>query len=211
MDVMKNFREYYIGTILHPSRTFRELINDTSRTRQAILAVAIMAILYTFVYVFLIFGGGQPYKPWLNIPLEDYYRYNVFFCAPSMFLGWVLCTGCVHLFASRLTSKGSFGQLLSTFGFGIGIASWSTGIHDLVSSFLGAIHVIDQHEFEIALNSPTVFRLLLWILMLAYVAWFVLLFTRGVTVVYKLSRVRALILGIAGFLVYQMFFLIFNR
>jgi hypothetical protein len=29
--------------------------------------------------VFLIFGGGQPFKPWLDIPSETYYRYNVFF------------------------------------------------------------------------------------------------------------------------------------
>jgi len=208
---MKNFREYYFGTIIHPSKTFGELINDASRVRLAVGAVAIMAVLYTFVYVFLTYGGGLPFKPWLNISPEDYYKYNVFFCAPSMFIGWILSVSCVHLLASRMSLVGRFDQLLSTFGFSIGIASWTTGIHDFISSFLGAIHVIDQHEFEIALNSPTVFRLLLWILMLAYVAWFVLLFTRSVSVVYKLSQPRAFLLGIAGFLVYQLFFLIFNR
>jgi hypothetical protein len=41
---------------------------------------------------------------------------------------------------------GSFEQTLIVFGFGISIASWSTGIHDIITSFLGGIHVINQRE-----------------------------------------------------------------
>jgi hypothetical protein len=51
-----------------------------------------MAVLYTLVYIFLVFGGGRPYKPWLPISQEGYYRYNVLFLAPFMFIGWILAT-----------------------------------------------------------------------------------------------------------------------
>ncbi len=94
---------------------------DPASMLKSTYAVLIMAILYTCVYVFLIFGGGQPFKPWLAIPLETYYQYNVFFCAPSMFLGWILAAGVVHVLSRCFVDKGSFDQTLTVFGFGIGL------------------------------------------------------------------------------------------
>lgn len=209
---MKNtFWSYYTGIIFHPQKTFEALAADPASMAKSIYAVLIMAVLYTCVYVFLIFGGGQPFKPWLSIPLETYYQYNVFFCAPSMFLGWILAAGVVHVFSRCFVHKGSFDQTLTVFGFGIGIASWTTGIHDWVTSLLGAINVIDQRKYEIALNSPTIWRTLLWIQMFAYLIWFIVLFSKGVKSVYSFKTSHAIGLGTIGFITYQLFFLIFNR
>jgi hypothetical protein len=163
------------------------------------------------VYVFLIFGGGQPYKPWLDIPLEIYYQYNVFFCAPSMFLGWILAAGTIHLLCRLSSVVGSFEKILVALGFGISISSWTTGVHDLLTSFLGGIHLINQHDYELALNTPTIWRTLLWIQMTAYLLTFIILFSIAVKVVYKSNFGTALWLGTSGFIIYQLFFLIFNR
>jgi len=206
-----SFLQYYKGVIFHPGRTFGILTADEKMLSKSFRAVSITAVLYTFVYIFLIFGGGEPFKPWLDIPQETYYRYNVFFCAPSMYLGWILSAGVVHLLSRLLTSAGNFEQILCVFGFGIGIASWTTGIHDFLTSLLGAIQVIDQGQFEHALNAPTVWRTILWILMLAYLLWFIILFSKGVKSVYAVESWKSLILAIIGFAVYQLFFLIFNR
>lgn len=206
-----SFANYYWSSIVRPGVAFENLIKDKNLLRFSIIAVSITAILYTFVYVFLILGGGQPYKPWLDIPLESYYKYNVFFCAPSMFLGWILAAGVVHTVSRFVTMTGSFEQSLSVFGFGISIASWTTGIHDVLTSFLGSIHLINQHDFELALNSPTIWRTLLWILMIAYLIWFLILFTMGVRKVYAVNLWQSAILGTIGFVSYQLFFLIFNR
>jgi hypothetical protein len=206
-----NFLKYYAGTITRPRLTFENLIVDRKYLSMSFIAVSITAILYTFVYVFLIFGGGQPFKPWLDIPLETYYRYNVFFCAPSMFLGWILASGVVHSVTRFITKVGSFEQTLAVFAFGLSIASWTTGIHDVLTSFLGAVHVINQHDYELALNTPTIWRTVLWIQMIAYLIWFMILFSKGVKTVYRLTTIQSVILGILGFFVYQLFFLIFNR
>ncbi len=207
----KNFFKYYIGTVVKPTATFEKLIADDRKLKFGFYSVLVSAILYTLVYVFLILGGGQPFKPWLDIPIEIYYRYNVFFCAPSMFLGWILSVGVIHTLSRLITSNGTFEQTLACFGFGIGIASWTTGIHDLLTSFLGGIHVISQRDYEIALNSPTFWRTLLWIQMTAYLIWFVILFSKSVKVVYGLTTGQSILLGTFGFFVYQLFFLIFNR
>ena len=177
----------------------------------SVLAVSLTAFLYTLVYLFLIFGGGQPYKPWLNLPIESYYKYNLLFCAPTMFLGWILCAGTIHTLARTLLVHGTFEQLLCLFGFGISIATWTTGVHDIITSFLGALHIIDQRNYEIQLNSPTIWRTVLWILMLAYVLLFIFYFTLATKIVYRLKLFPAFCLGTLGFMVYQLFFLIFNR
>jgi hypothetical protein len=208
---MKRFSYYYWSTVIKPGEAFRGLIKEPGFLKYSFLAVLITATLYTLVYVFLVSGGGQPFKPWLDIPVESYYQYNVFFCAPSMFLAWTLAAGVVHLLSRFITPVGTFEQTLSVFGFGISIASWSTGIHDILTSLMGAVHIINQREYELALNTPTIWRTILWILLVAYVAWFIILFSKGVKAVYTVKTWQATLLGSTAFIIYQLFFLIFNR
>jgi hypothetical protein len=152
---VRPFAHYYIGTFVRPRRTLDSLAADARRLRQGLCAVLVTAAFYTMVYAFLILGGGRPSPPWLAIPIEVYYRYNVFLLAPSVFMGWILASGVVQLLARFFAGTGSFEDTASVFGFGIAIPIWAALLHDLVESFLGAVQVINQREYEIALNSPT--------------------------------------------------------
>jgi Yip1 domain len=209
--MQSSFLLYYLSAFNSPSKAFHKLLYDKNKTRYAFYAVLIQAFVYTLVYVFLILGGGKPFQPWLNIPDDVYYRYNVFFLAPSMLLGWILSAGVMHLLSSWCKGTGSFEDTLCVTGFGIGIASWATGIHDLITSFLGGIHVINQNAYEVLLNTATVWRTILWILMITYSVWFCILFSKGIKVVQNSKRSYSIIIGIIGFVIYQLFFLIFNR
>jgi len=168
-------------------------------------------VVYTLVYLFLIYGDGRPYKPWLDIPEGVYYRYNVWFTAPTMFIGWLAAAAFTHLLTRSFTHSGTFDDLLVLLGFTISIASWSTSIHDLITSGLGAVHLINQQHYELLLNTPTIWRTILWILFGLYFAWFILLFSISVRVVYNTTKIAAVLLGVAGFLIYQGLFLVFNR
>lgn len=206
-----SFLNYYLPAFTRPAQTFSGLINDRRKLRYALYAVLIQAAVYTLVYIFLVMGNGRPFKPWLNIPPEDYYWYNRFLLAPSMLLAWILAAGIVQLLSKAAGGTGGFEDTLCVLGFAIGIASWATGVHDLLTSFLGAVHVINQQAYELELNSPTMWRTLLWILMLCYLLWFCILFSKGVMAVHKIRPGSAAIIGISGFIIYQLFFFIFNR
>lgn len=210
---MKSFRDYYFGIIIRPRRTFDLLVLDSRRLRFGLLALLITIILYTLVYVFLTIGGGAPstFTPWLAIPAEDYYKYNQFFLAPSMFAGWILAAGIAQLLSRPFSGKGSFEDNLSVFGFAIGLASLASLSHDLPDSFLGAIGVIDLREYEVALNSPTIWRTILWILYGLYFILFFLLFPKGVGAAQRIRSGPAILIGVLAFMVYQGAFLIFNR
>jgi len=208
---MRSFFSYYISAIKSPAASFDELFSDDRRVRFSLYAVLIQAAVYTLVYVFLILGGGEPFKPWLAIDPEVYYRFNVFFLAPSMLMGWILASGVVQLLSRLFSGTGSFENTIVVIGFGIGLASWTTGFHDLLTSFLGGVHIISQHNYEIALNTPTIWRTILWIQFALYLICFLVLFTIGIKRVHRVNSGQAFFLAFVGFLCYQLFFLIFNR
>lgn len=207
------FGPLYRQAFLRPARALAELVEHPRAPAFGALAVAITGAVYTAVYVFLAHNGGRPtaFVPWLDIPAGDYYQYNQWMHLPSIFLAWVTASGFTQLFARGLGGRGSFEQTLAALGFGISISSWWTGLHDLITSFLGMVGVMDQRAFEDALNTPTPQRTLLWILMAGYVVWFLMLFTKGVRAAHRLSIPRSAVAGVTGYFIYQLIFLIFNR
>jgi hypothetical protein len=211
--VAHTFAAHYRSIAMHPSRGFAALAADARRLRYGAMALSSNAIGYTFVYVFLVLGHGRPtvFRPWLAIDPEVYYRWNVVLLAPSMAMGWLLAGAVAQLAARALGGRGAFEDTLAALGFGTAIASWTTLLHDLVTTFLGAAHVIDQRWYEDAMSSATVFQKMLWLLMTAYLVAFVTYYARGLEAVHRLTRGRSLFVGAIAFAVYQITLVIFNR
>lgn len=210
---MGRFSSLYLAAFVRPRRAFEALVTDDRRLRYGAYAVGITAIVYQLVYFFLSQNGGRPdvFAPWLAIPPEDYYRYNVFFIVPSLALAWVSAAGFTHLAARALGGVGTWDDTLATLGLGLSVASWWTGLHDVVTTFLGFVGVIDQRAYEDAMNTGGFPQVLIWTLMTGYLIWFVLLFTKGVGVAHRLRGARAFVAGVTGVAVYQVVFVIFNR
>jgi len=210
---LKSFKDYYFGTILRPRRTFEALMADPRRLKFGLFALLINAFLYTLVYVFLSLRGGAPstFTLWLAIPKDVYYFYNQFFLAPSMFLCWIAAAGVAQLLSRPFSGKGSFEDTLSVLGFGISIACLASLLHDLPDTFLGAIGLLDLRAYEVALNSPTIWRTILWFFYILSAVLFVVLFPIGIRAAQRLKRGPAILVGIPAFIVYQFIFLIFNR
>jgi hypothetical protein len=177
------------------------------------MALAINAVLYTLVYVFLARSGGAPssFTPWLAIPTGVYYHYNQFFLAPSMVMCWILAAGAAQLVSRLFRGSGSFEDTLGVLGFAISIASLAAIAHDLPDSFLGVIGVLDQRWYETALNSPTIWRTVLWICYGTALVWAPVLCAVGVAAAQRMRRGPAVLVGALAFLIYQGVFVIFNR
>jgi hypothetical protein len=210
---MISFKDYYFGVIFHPRRTFEALMADKRRLKFGLLALLTNIVLYTLVYIFLTLRHGAPssFTPWLAIPKEDYYFYDRFMLAPSMFAAALLAAGVAQLLSRLFKGKGTFEDTLSAFGFAIAIASLASLLHDLPDTFLGAIGLLDLRWYETALNSPTIWRTILWTLYILSFILFLLLFPMAVAAAQKIKRAPAIFVGVLAFFVYQFVFLIFNR
>lgn len=210
---MKTFPQYYLRTLWRPSQTFSDLLADPRRSRFGWYAILINMFLYTMVYVNLTIGGGAPssFTPWLAIPKESYYYYDRFLLAPSMLICWIAASGIVQLASKPFGGSGTFEDTLSVLGFSIGIACLASLLHDFPDTLLGALGVLDLREYEVLLNSPTIWRTILWICYGTSFILFVILFWKAVKVVQKIGSIPAFFVGQLGFLTYQTLFLVFNR
>jgi hypothetical protein len=49
---LKSFKDYYLGTIFRPHKTFEALMTDSRRLKSGLIALLINAFLYTLVGVY---------------------------------------------------------------------------------------------------------------------------------------------------------------
>ena len=207
------FISEYLQTLYKPRKVFEELIVKDDLIKYSFIYMAIPVVAYTLMYIFLTIGHGAPsvFTPWLNIPKESYYAVNRFLLLPSMLIGWFTATSFIQISSRCLGGVGTFEQTLATIALSISISMWGGLIHDLPMSFLSAIGVIDAKQHEIDMNSPTIFRTLLWICYSVYFLAFFILFTLSVKVVHKLGWLKSFGTGSLAFIIFQLIFLIFNR
>ena len=210
---MKTFILDYFQTVYKPRKTFEKLIIKDDLYKQSFAYISIPIVCYSLLYIFLTIAKGAPstLTPWLNISKEDYYSVNRFLLAPSMIICWFTATSFIQVISRLLGGAGTFEQTLSTISLSISIAMWGALIHDLPMSFLSAVGVIDAKQHEIAMNSPTIFRTILWICYSIYFIAFLILFPTSVRVVHKLNRMKSIVIGSLAFIIFQTIFLIFNR
>jgi len=203
----------YFQTFSKPKKTFEWLIDQDNLLRLSFIFILIPIVAYTSMYIFLTIANGAPstLTPWLNIPKEKYYSINRFLLAPSMLICWFTATSFIHVASRALGGTGTFEQMLATISLSISISMWGGLMHDLPMSFMSAVGIIDARQHEIDMNSPTIFRTLLWICYSIYFLLFVVLFPLSVKVVHKLSLAKSISIGVTGFIVFQILFLVFNR
>jgi hypothetical protein len=208
-----SFKDYLFGTFFHPRRTFDWLLQDERRLKFGFYAMLIIAVLYTLAYIFLTVGGGAPssFAPWLNVPKEVYYSYNRFWLAPSMLSCWILSAGVAYLLSRLVGGKGSYDDTLGVFGFGITVATFFAALHDVTDSFLGAIGLLDLRWYEVQLNTPTVWRVILLSLYGIALVLPVVYLVIGVSKAQKIKPGHALWIGFIAAVTYQVFFMVFNR
>lgn len=210
---MKAFFRTYFRTIYKPQKTFEWLITQDNILKLSFAFMLIPITMYTIMYFFLTAAKGAPstLTPWLNISKESYYSINRFLLAPSMILCWFTATSFIQVVSRLLGGTGTFEQTLSTISLSISIAMWGALIHDLPMSFLSAVGVIDARQHEIAMNSPTIFRTILWVCYSIYFFGFFVLFPLSVRVAHRLNWIKSILIGITSFIIFQVLFLVFNR
>lgn len=210
---MSKFLKNYLQTIVQPRKTLEGLLSRENYFSLGFIFILIPIVAYTLMYIFLTIGNGAPsvFTPWLNIPKEDYYSINRFLLAPSMILCWIVASATIQILSRIFKGAGTFEQTLTVIALSISIAMWGGLIHDLPMSFLSALGIIDARQHEIDMNSPTIFRTLLWICYSIYFVAFMILFPISVKVTQKLTTAKCILIGWTGFICFQIIFLIFNR
>ena len=207
------FWSTYKAFFVRPRETAEALAADSRGLRFGLAAFLVPVVGYSIVYIGLGQSGAYPstFTPWLAIPAEEYYRWNLYLLPPSMFAGWLLASAVVQLASRPLGGTGRFEATVAALGFACSAAHWTLLPHDVLVGILGGLHVIDGRAHEHAMNQPTIARTLLWTFMTLYVLAFPWFFSLAIAGVHRVRGARAMLLGVLGFVVYQLVFVVFNR
>jgi hypothetical protein len=196
-----------------PKSTFEIIFESDKTLKYGFFAFLIPSLGYTLFYIMAYFAGGSPstFKPWLTIPIEEYFKYDIILSLPGYYLSWIVASATVYLLSRLLNGLSKFDNILAVIGFGIGVATWSSLLHDLIDAFLSIIGIIDMREYEKLLNGPTFWRGLLWSLYTLYFFWFLILFTIGIKKAQGFSLFKSILIAVVGLISFQVILLIFIR
>lgn len=208
-----SFWASYFKMFYKPQSAFRTIFDGNNSLKYGFYALLVPVIGYTVFYIMAYFAGGSPstFKPWLALPIEEYFKYDIILTFPGYYLAWIGAAGTVYLLSRLLNGQSKFDNILAIIGFGIGVATWSSMFHDLADAFLSIIGVIDMHEYERLLNEPTFWRGLLLTLYAIYFFWFLSLFTIGIKIAQGFSLIKSIIIALIGLISFQVILLIFIR
>jgi len=207
------FLSLYFRMFYKPKASFESIFSQDKSLLYGFFALLVPAIGYTLFYIMAMYAGGSPssFKPWLALPIEDYFTYDIFLTIPGYYLSWAGASVTVYLVSALMGGKARFDHMLAITGFGIGVATWSSLLHDLTDAFLSVIGVISMQEYERLLNEPTFWRGLLWTLYSLYFIWFLTLFTIGIKTAQRFSLLKSVIIAFIGLATFQVILLIFIR
>ncbi|MFZ5809274.1 MAG: hypothetical protein ACOY16_08325 [Chloroflexota bacterium] len=212
MKISEFFRLYW-SVFVSPTKAFQQIDLDNRKMLLGFLAVMIPAIGYTLFYIMASSAGGAPsvFVPWLNLPMERYFYYAIFLAIPAYLLAFLFASGFVYFCMRLARLQVSYDSIAMVLGLGIGVASWSSMLHDLTDAFLGFVGLIDIRQYEQLLNEPTFWRYLLLSLYTIYFIWFFVLFQKGIAVVSKIDKAKASIFAFIGLAAFQSVLLLFIR
>lgn len=212
MKIAEFFR-FYWGVFVSPTKTFRQIDLDNRKMLYGFVSALIPALGYTVFYIMASSAGGAPsvFVPWLNLPMDRYFYYAIFLSIPGYLLAVFFASGVVYFCMKLARIEISFDSVFMVIGFGIGVASWSSMLHDLTDAFLGFVGVIDIRQYERLLNEPTIWKYLLLTLYTIYFIWFFALFQKGLAVAGKIDRAKAAAFAVIGLVSFQAVLLLFIR
>ena len=150
-------------------------------------------------------------EPFLRISSDEYFLWGTFFYGPVIIAAWLLAASAMHLVGHALGGRSAFDDLLRYAAFATGLGTLGTLLSDLVTSPLRALGVIDEQAWEQSVAAQGGWFVFLWAWMLVYVVLFLVLYPLSVRIAMRLPWSRAIVTGVAGFIVFQGFELVFIR
>lgn len=183
-----------------------------SRPRVAYPLLVAVALGYSVVALLLALARATPMpEPYLRIPDRDYFAAATFFYAPVIVAAWLLASVAMYIAARALRGRPRFEELLTATAFASGLGTLATLVADLVTSPLRAIGVIDEQAWEASIAQRGGWFVFTWTTLILYITLFVVTYPLAVRQSSRLAWPGAIVIGVAGFLVFQGFEYVFIR
>lgn len=192
--------EDQLGFIRSPSAFLKQLGTGPRAVSVGIRNVLAIAVLYELAILLWALGSdGVTLPPFLRIPEEKYYLYELIFLIPMFIVNWLLASGIAYVTSMALGGDGSFDALLGGFGISMAISFYFSLIPDYLQGILWTTGWVPFHEY-LEITSRGTLLAVVWTYMLAWL--FAQLFFYSVTIRHTqgLGRLRSALVALVSFL-----------
>ncbi len=203
---------YLKGMVINPEATLKHLHEDRMGIAYSFLAVTGFLFLYTIIiYLTVLFGGTVDAAPWIAVPAETYYHFQLFIQWPVFLSLMVLLAGLIYVFSKSWDLRGSYDDCLKAAGFimavpGIFVTVLFNTI--LLVSFLTGTYSIKAWAAFASTAQGTNF--ILMVIALAFL-WGAELTFAAVREFFSAPKLKAAIISIAATLIGAFFTLTYIR
>jgi hypothetical protein len=209
---MSEFWKYLGNTVIRPRSTFMRLNADPKGLQQGAQAILFIGVLYTLTVGGLSLAGAHiSAPPWLAIPAEDYYFWEIFFALPVFLLDWILAAGLIQLLSHGFHGQGSFEKTLAATGFALTMPSFVTWIPETVGTILFLTGTMTQKEWLEIISRPGFWQVFATLYQIVAVGWMLLLVPLAVAVVQRIRWWQAILTGIITLGIFMTLMLVFIR
>jgi hypothetical protein len=175
-------RSFYLfaQSVVNPQRAF-SLLTEERGFAVGFFLNTLKWVLCEF-YVYYLFKTDQVLfiEPWLNIPVEQYRYYELFFYIPYGIIAWIFTAGVVQTISNALGGKGTFASTLNI----VGIMIFTPFV--FIDTIDALFMIINAGDWNIVFNSIT---------RTIYVLWSGVLLVFGLLEIHELKAAKSAIIA----------------
>jgi len=196
---MKIFQDQ-LNFVKSPKAFVKKLTADPQAISIGFRNVFVIAVLYDIAILLWALGSeGLTMPPFLRIPEEQYYFYELIFIIPVFIITWLLASGIAYVISRALSGKGSFDAILGSFGVSMAVSSYFTLIPDYAQGILWTTGWVPFHEYQ-EITSKGILLVIVWLYLLAYILAHLTFYSITIYHTQGLSKARSALVALVSFL-----------
>jgi hypothetical protein len=189
-----------LSFIRSPSAFVSRLGTDPRAMFLGFRNVLAMAIFYEIAILLWALGSdGVTLPPFLRIPEDQYYFYELIFLIPMFIVTWILASGIAYVMSRALGGDGLFDTILGGFGVSMAISFYFSLIPDLIQGILWTTGWVPFHEY-LEITSKGIPLVIVWIYLAAWLLAHLIFYSITIHHTQGLSRIRSVIVALVSFL-----------
>jgi len=189
-----------LSFIRSPSAFVKQLTTNPQALLIGFRNVLAIAILYEIAILLWALGSdGVTLPPFLRIPEDQYYFYELIFLIPMFIVTWLLASGIAYVMPRALRGIGSFDAILGGFGVSMAISFYFSLIPDYMQGILWITGWVPFHEY-LEITSKGILLIIVWTYLLAWLLAHLIFYSITIHHTQGLSRIRSVTVASVSFL-----------
>jgi len=194
-----------------PGTAIAQLASDPRAVFVGLKHILYLAVLWEIALLLWALGGATvTLPPFLKIPEEKYYFYQLIFYIPMFLVSWLLAGGIAYLLSKAFGGIGSFDTILGGFGLAAAVSGYFVLIPDFIQGILWTTGWVPFAEYQ-EKTSHGFLAIVVLVYLLAYTVSYLVFYSATIHYSQNLGKLKSVIVALISYFVSAGLFITINR